>query len=85
MIGRYPDKYGSTHRTAEECDFANLSLDMMQWFLNEIPLGIVDAEALVSKLIDKSKEGQVARDRVRAFITLIEAYHKSVAVKNKRT
>lgn len=84
MIGRYPDKYGNMHRTAEECDFANLSQDMMLWFENQ-GLSTDDAISIVNLLIDKTKESQVARDRVRAFITLIEAYHKSVAVKNKRT
>lgn len=72
----YLDKYGTTHNTQQQMAFANLCYDMMHWLTFDQGLLVQDAEKLISEMIDNSPEGQVARDRFQAFISLTEHHHK---------
>lgn len=68
------DKYGKTHPTNKEAEYANRCYEMMEWLTSTLDLGIYDAERIMAALIDPKVEGHVARTKFSTFITLTNIY-----------
>lgn len=83
-MAQHIDKYGFNHPSEREANFANLAFDMMKYLTFDVRMRVDSAEEILSRLIDRSKEGQVARARFKAFIELTEKHHKTGAKSGKK-